>query len=50
VSYDGVYEDSSLPDCCAVQSVIIALMMEASNTSKTSVNACKTTQRNNPEY
>jgi hypothetical protein len=28
---------------------LIALMMEAANTSEMSVNICQTTQRNNPE-
>jgi hypothetical protein len=33
----------------AVKTQDIALMMEAANTSKTSVNFCQTTRRYNPE-
>jgi hypothetical protein len=47
-SHDGVYEDNSLLEYCAVHS-LIALMMETVSTSETSVNFDETTRRNIPE-
>jgi hypothetical protein len=40
-------EDGCLPSCCSVN--LIALMMEAANTSETSVDLCQTTRRINPK-
>jgi hypothetical protein len=42
-------EDDCLLGCCAARGLLLSLMMEAANTSETSVNFYQTTRRNNPE-